>query len=231
MQRVIAGHSYFTDNGDTNMIKVRSRLRDTAIKYKVPFWQSEYSMLGDGFREGKRGRISAIDCALFLSKLIHYDLTVANATAWHWWNAWEPGDSESNTRYYLIALKMNPTNTEGDFRVTKNLWALGHYSRFIRPGMKRIHINREDKLNDLQAAKDVMVSAFTNDKETVVVAVNYTEADRELGLSIPGSRRIKSVKQYITTAATDENMRASSISSIKNLHLKPRSISTFVIRR
>lgn len=194
VQPVIAGHSYFTDLGDTTLVTVRKKLRDTAAKYKVPFWQSEYSMLGDGYKEGRPGRISGMDCALFLSKIIHHDLAVANASAWHFWNAWEPGRADINTRYYLLALQSNAANTEGDFTITKNLWALGHYSRFIRPGMQRVIINRSDTLNDIQAAKNVMVTAFTNDKEVVVVAINYTETLQKITLNVKGLKKIKSLQ-------------------------------------
>lgn len=40
LQPVIAGHSYFTDLGDTTIVTVRKKIQDTAEKYKVPFWQS-----------------------------------------------------------------------------------------------------------------------------------------------------------------------------------------------
>ncbi|MFC3366414.1 hypothetical protein ACFOG5_24860 [Pedobacter fastidiosus] len=36
-------------------------------------------MLADGFREGQKTDRSAMDCALFLSKVIHTDLTIGNA--------------------------------------------------------------------------------------------------------------------------------------------------------
>jgi hypothetical protein len=227
---VVAGHSYFTDNGDTNIVKVRSRLRDTASTYKVPFWQSEYSMLADGYKEGKKGKIPAIDCALFLSKIIYHDLAIANASAWHLWNSWEPGRADFDTRYYLLALKNNPANTEGDFTITKNLWALGQYSRFIRPGMQRIITNRSDNLNDIEAAKDVMLSAFADKKQMIVVAINYTELSKEISLKTPGIK-MKGVKQYVTAANADDNMKPYPINSIKKITLKPRSIATFVIDR
>jgi O-glycosyl hydrolase len=227
---VVAGHSYFTDNGDTNLVTVRSRLRDTATLYKVPFWQSEYSMLANGYREGKKGKIPAIDCALFLSKVIHHDLTVANASAWQLWNAWEPGSSDFDTRYYLLALKNNQANTEGDFTITKNLWAVGHYSRFIRPGMQRIITDRTDGLNDIQAAQDIMLSAFADKKQVVVVALNYTELTREISLEIPGLKK-KAIRQYVTSANEADNMKPYPVSGNKKVMLKPRSVTTFVINR
>jgi len=229
LQAAIAGHSYFTDFGDTGIVTVRSRLKDSAAKYKVPFWQSEYCMLGDGYKEGAKGKIPAIDCALFLSKVIYHDLAVGNASAWHLWNAWEPGNADFDTRYYLLALKNNAANTEGDFTITKNLWALGHYSRFIRPGMSRIVTGRSDGLNDIQTAKDIMLSAFTNEKDIVVVAINYTNSAKPISLEIPGVNKLKGLKHFVTTANPDDNMKALPLSSIKAITLQPRSINTFVL--
>ncbi|MEO5683244.1 MAG: glycoside hydrolase [Chitinophagaceae bacterium] len=226
---VVAGHSYFTDLGDSNMIKVRSRLRDSAAKYKTPFWQSEYCLLGDGYKEGVKGKIPAIDCALFLAKMIHHDFTVANACAWQLWNSWEPGNADFDTRYYLLALKGNAANTDGDFTITKNLWALGQYSRFIRPGMQRIVIDRSDNLSDVQAAQDIMLSAFTDDKHMVVVCINYTKAGKAISLSLPGSKKIKKMQQYITTANAGDNMKPYALASTNNIQLQPRSITTFVL--
>lgn len=228
---VVAGHSYFTDKGDTAIVTVRSRLRDTAVKYGISFWQSEYSMLGDGYKEGKSGRIPAMDCALFLAKIIHYDLAVANATAWQFWNAWEPGRPDVDVRYHLVVLKTNSTNTEGDFTVTKNLWALGHYSRFIRPGMKRIVTARSDGLNSTSTAQDVMLSAFAGKKELVIVAVNYTTLSRDIEVEALGVKKMKGIKQYITTASAEDNMKLYPLASLKNITLKPRSITTIVVKR
>jgi O-glycosyl hydrolase len=130
---LLAGHSYFTDSNDSNLVTIRKNLADTARKYNVDFWQSEYCMLGNGYKEGATGSRTPMDCALFLSKIIHTDLTIANATAWHYWNAYEPGNADRDNRYYLIALKPDSGFTNGSFTATKNLWALGHYSLFIRP--------------------------------------------------------------------------------------------------
>jgi len=229
IKQVVAGHSYFTDNGDTNIVTVRSKVRDTALKYKIPFWQSEYSMLGDGYKEGRKGRISAIDCALFLSKIIYHDLVIANATAWQLWNVWEPGNPQFDTRYYLIALKSNPLNTEGDFTITKNLWSLGHFSRFIRPGMQRIVTSRGDGLSDIQAAQDVMLSAFGSRTQTVIVAINYTSAHRTITLDLKGIKKLRLIKQFVTTADASDNLKPYPLNTIDNITLKPRSLVTIVI--
>jgi O-glycosyl hydrolase len=227
---IIAGHSYFTDIGDTTIFSVRKKLNDTLATYNGTFWQSEYSMLGNGFKEGKRGRTGAIDCALFLGKIIHHDFVVANAAAWHFWNAWEPGRADVDTRYYLLALKQNAENTGGGFTVTKNLWALGHYSRFVRPGMQRIIVTeRSDGLNLLQAADDIMLSAFSDGKKVIIVAINYTNIRKEIHLDLQGIKNIKSFSQFVTNADSENNMTRIVPQNRKRLILLPRSINTMVI--
>ncbi|RYE32131.1 MAG: beta-glycosidase, partial [Sphingobacteriaceae bacterium] len=231
VQQIIAGHSYFTDAGDSTILNVRNSLRDTAAAYKIPFWQSEYSMLGSGYKEGAKGKISGMDCALFLSKIIYHDLVIANASAWQLWNAWEPGNADFDTRYYLLALKTNAENTEGDFAITKNLWALGSYSRFIRPGMQRIITARNDSLTDLQVAQNVMLSAFADQKKVVAVAVNYTKSSQNIDLKITGINKAKTITQYLTTEQAEDNMRPIKLNSVKKIRLQPRSIVTIVIEK
>ena len=224
---VIAGHSYFTDNGDTTIVQVRSRLRDTAARYGIGFWQSEYCMLGNGYKEKATGEIPAIDCALFLAKMIHNDLVVANAGAWQLWNAWEPGKADHDTRYYLLALKPGATNATSDFAITKNLWALGQYSRFIRPGMRRIITSSKPAMSDIQAAKDVMLSAFTDGKKIVVVAINYTASDKTITLQLPAGYQQKNIHRYLTSATAD--MQPQQLKSVREMVLPSRSVSTVVI--
>lgn len=228
--RIVAGHSYFSDTNDSTLVHTRKTLADTARKYKVAYWQSEYSMLGNGYREGARGRRTPMDCALFLAKVIHADLAIANATAWHLWNAYEPGTAEYDTRYYLLALKPDPGFADGSYTVTKNLWSLGHYSLFVRPGMQRLHLKRSDNMSDLEAAQQVMVSAYKDGKgKVVVVAINYAMEDRPLQLDLSNARQIKSVKTYVTTASEKDNMRAAGVKSIREGFMLPaRSITTIV---
>ncbi|WP_221390034.1 glycoside hydrolase [Dyadobacter sp. NIV53] len=230
---LIGGHSYFTDKGDSSRIAIRQHVADTTKKYGVEFWQTEYSMLADGYKEGKTRKIPAIDCALFLSKVIHDDLVYGNASAWQLWNSWEPGSADFDTRYYVIAL--NPTNkeyTDGTITATKNLWALGHYSRFIRPGMNRLNVDRNDKLTPVQIAQDVMVTAYMNDKQLVLVAINYTTENRIFKPIISNFKFANEFDEYLTTADKDVNMK---FIKGKNLEagsvLPARSIKTLVLTK
>ncbi len=224
-----AGHSYFTDANDSNMIAIRRQLADTANKYKVDYWQSEYCMLADGFMEGTKKNRSAMDCALFLAKVIHHDLVMGNATAWQYWNAYEPGKADSNTRYYLIALQPNEKFTDGTFTPTKNLWALGHYSLFVRPGMHRLNITRADKTDEIEDAKNLMISAYANDKgKLVIVAINYSLKEQPLQLNNEILKKRNSCKKYVTTALKNENLKIYTQEINKPVTLPARSITTIV---
>ena len=173
-----------------------------------------------------------MDCALFLAKIIHTDLAVANAAAWQLWNVYEPGSADFDTRYYLIALQTNDSNTSGSFKVTKNLWSMGHYSRFIRPGMKRLVIERDDQLTDEESSADVMCSAYTDGKDkTVIVTINYLDEPRTINCKIRGGRKYKSLTIYTTTADPSVNMKPAAVSDLSRVVLAPRSINTIVLSR
>lgn len=231
--RLVAGHSYFTDEGDANIINTRQALAATARQHNVSFWQSEYSMLGNGYKEGSPGKRSQMDCALFLAKIIHHDFTVANATAWHLWNAYEPGQADFDTRYYLIALHPEPGFVNGRYTVTKNLWGLGHYSLFIRPGMQRLTVKRSDHLSLLEAAQKTMVSAYTDHKgKLVVVAINYALTEQPLALRLQHTSKIKTIQKYVTTATPEDNMKVTAVKNLKDgFKLPPRSITTIVLNQ
>lgn len=220
LSKFIAGHGYFTDDTEQNTIKIRQHVADTAKKYKVEYWQSEYSMLGDGFKEGGKDNRNGFDCALFLAQLIHHDLTEGNASAWQFWNAWEPGEADINPRYYLLALNTSADFKSGSFEITKNLWALGHFSRFIRPGMVRINLKETNK--------DLLTSAYYGEKKLIIVVINNSKVMKQLRLNIPGEK-FKTYKSYITIATVNENMKRYPGGGINDvLNIQPRSIYTFV---
>lgn len=229
---LIAGHSYFTDTPDTSLVNIRRNVKKEVEKYNVDFWQSEYSMLADGFREGKEGKISAMDCALFLSKVIHFDLTEANASAWQFWNSLEPGSPDFDTRYYFIALEPNEQHTDGNFYPAKTLWAMGHYSYFIKPGMQRVQLNTG--LTSESAAQKFMASAYKNPKndELVLVLVNYGDEELELEFKKAKIADYGTYEHYQTTENEKMNMKKVFEGSVPSqLRLSSKSISTVVLHK
>lgn len=100
--------------------------------------------------------------ALFVGRLIHNDIAVANAASWQWWTSLTRVDYKDGL-IYLDDGKSNGgtapdyVKNDGEFHDSKLLWALGNYSLFVRPGMLRIDVPNQ---NDLEAANDVMLTAY-----------------------------------------------------------------------
>ncbi|MGZ3872618.1 MAG: glycoside hydrolase [Mucilaginibacter sp.] len=220
VSKFVAGHGYFTDG--PNSAAIRQKVADTAKKYGVEYWQSEYCMLGEGFKEGSKDKRTAFDCALFLAKLIHHDLVEGNASAWQFWNSWEPGKADYNTLYYLLALTPSADFRAGSFEITKNLWAMGQFSRFIRPGMVRINL---DDAED----KGLLVSAYYGGGHMAVVVINNSMAAKAIRLKVPGGKFRKAYSYYITTDDVNNNMKRAAGRLNDMLNIQPRSIYTLVM--
>jgi len=231
LPRIIGAHSYFTELGDSSLISIRRHVADTAKKYGVDYWQTEYCMLADGFREGTKDKRSAIDCALFLSKVIHYDLTVGNATAWQFWNAFEPGKTDFDLRYYLIALQPDKDNKDGKYTPVKTLWALGNYSLFIRPGMHRLVTRQSNQLSEVEAAQQMMVSSFADEQGKIVVVINnYSQTDQVVKFDLKNFKKKMFYDKYVTSAGEKMNMKPYLSQKLTNNVILPsRSIVTLVI--
>lgn len=231
---VIAGHSYFTDNGNNQIVSVRKKVNDKVLLYPgLTYWQSEYCMLGNGYKDGI-DKPSEMDGALFLAKMIHNDLVAGNATAWQFWNTIEPSrNSGLAARFFLIGVTPNNNWTDGDLFVTKNLYALGHFSRFVRPGMRRLSVGRSDGFTDEQAASSCMVSSFVDGKtqRLVIVAINYSNQPETLHIKYNGFPKnfgLKQLKPFLTTSSVSENLKASKWITDSTITLPARSMVTLV---
>lgn len=160
----ISGHSYFTTSPFAASVSQREQLaRSVSQVSGLKYWMSEYCILGDNEGEIKgNGRDLGISSALYLARTIHTDLAVAQATAWHWWVAISPYDYKDGLVY------IDRQKEDGNFYESKMLWSLGNYSRFIRPGYKRVKI--EDPANNI-INKDFLYSAYKDASTGKVVSV------------------------------------------------------------
>ncbi|KJK48386.1 Ricin B lectin [Lentzea aerocolonigenes] len=118
-------------------------------------WMSEWSPNGTTWNENWDDG-SGYD-GLTIAKAVHTALTTGNVNGYVYWY----GASTGATRGLI---QMN-----GDgYRVSKRLWALANYSRFIRPNATRI---------DATSSGDLLMSAFRNTDGTIaVVALNNGNA-------------------------------------------------------
>ncbi|AWW33300.1 xylanase [Echinicola strongylocentroti] len=191
--QAISGHSYFTTSPFTSAVQQRKNLQRAISEVDdLEFWMSEYCILGNNGGEiNGSGKDLGIDPALYMARVIHNDLVIANASAWHWWLAISPYDYKDGLIY------IDKNKEDGDFEDSKMLWALGNYSRFIRPGFQRKGVVLDG--DELQSA-NFLVSAFSSPEadEMVYVIVNSGIDEVEAALAIDGET-ITAHQGYITS--------------------------------
>ena len=220
----IAGHSYYTTYPTASLVETRSRVREQlrSIDPDLELRMSEYCVLEDNPEVRGRGRDLGMNTALYVARVIHADLTIAEASSWSWWIAVSPYDYKDGLVY------IDHERTDGTIYESKLLWALGHYSRFIRPGMVRIDVERSDGLSPAGSIDGVLVSAYRHPDsgETVFVAVNQTSEEARVRMRGAGAEEYR---VYLTTAAEGNDLRlVGRQDAARALVLPPRSIATLV---
>lgn len=120
---------------------------------------------------------------LALAKTVHDYLTVAGVSAFIFF--W--GISMYNNNSGLIGLHVDDMT----YTVCKRAYAIGHYSRFVRPGSVRVETSHEEM-------EDINVTAFRGaNNEAVVVVINSSSDDCELSFEFSGVELID-LKSYMT---------------------------------
>ena len=210
--RGIAAHSYFTTSPLDTAIAIRKRV--AAALNGIAFWQSEYCILGNNAGEIDGSKVDlGMNAALYMARVIHTDLTVANASAWQWWLAISPYDYKDGLIY------VDKNKTDGAIQDTKMLWVLGNYSRFVRPGAKRITV----ELHDSTAVKNIFLSAYKNtDNSMDIIVIN--SGDTSASVAIQGKGIGTGGMRSYTTNAT-QNLAPAYISG-NIATIPPRSVVT-----
>lgn len=187
---IISGHSYFSTCPVNTLINTR-RLVAEEIKRVSPaleVWQTEFGILGnicDRYRGAPRR--TDIDYGLYVATVIHHDLCIANVSSWHWWLAVSPYDYSDALVYINSSTgSINPSAVKHDGEIldSKQLWALGNYARFIRPGMVRIGTEVTGIYSSQTAAEKLMVSAYKDVDQGKVVVVVINPEGTSKGLSV-----------------------------------------------
>lgn len=221
VSNAISGHSYFTTSPFSEAVKTRKLLADEIAQVSgLKFWMSEYCILGDnaGEIEGN-SRNLGIEPALYIARVIHNDLVISNASAWHWWLAVSPYNYKDGL-VYIDHTKMN-----GNFYESKMLWALGNYSRFIRPGAVRIDVQSAD-LDENKSS--LLVSAYTHPSDNQLVSVIVNSGKEAVDIKMDyGDVQLENIRLYNTSK--DDNLRLTNgISDGNSFTVAPGTITTLV---
>ncbi|NER17867.1 glycoside hydrolase [Spongiivirga citrea] len=231
----IAGHSYFSNSTTNQSLTQRKSLRSKieSTGGGLDYWQTEYSLLGTAYQQGQGiPNLEEIDYALWLSRIIHTDLVFGNATGWSFWTALNQSTfGDHPFRFNLILYEPNsngPSHTDGTFYDVKNLWALGNFSRFVRPGMVRFEVIDPDFTDDNASVENFMISGYTNStsKEVVLVVINNLEESRKIDFEGYGEVfEIEGNFFDIYTTSQSSNLKKST-ATYDNINIPAKSIVT-----
>ena len=224
----VAAHDYWTAYPPKLLVDIRTDLRKALEQngHQTKFWASEYCILEKNKEiTMEPSPIKSINLGLYVARIIHSDLALANASAWQWWTALSMGE---DVPIQLLPMKDSSTESikyDGVISPTKMFWTTANYSFFIRPGMKRIDVKPTHIVSDLEAATSLMVSSYTDNKEIITVIINYTDKEEQLDLKC---EKAKTGKLYVTSI--DKNLEYVGEHALKKLSIPARSVVTVVVK-
>jgi O-glycosyl hydrolase len=234
VEKIISSHSYGSQPDVAKLISNRNTIPSKLAAVTgntVKNWQTEYCILtGEDQTEGNV-RDLGINSALYIARVIHTDLAIGNASAWHWWLGVSSGDYKDGLVYITNQSgtmgALPETKSDGLIFKSKMLWAMGNYSRFIRPGMIRVDANLSGITNATAAATSMMISAYKNPttKELVTVVINYGTNEEKVKFS-GVNYTTSTIKSYTTDALRE--LQSGTVSATSSISVGPRSITTYV---
>ncbi len=217
--RQMVAHSYRTNTPVPYMRQIREQLRDSLARYGLKFWQTELCIMSNDQEIGGGGGYDfTMKTALYVARVIHHDLVFADAESWSWWRAVGEDYKDGLIRVY------SPDHLKSGYAVDSRLmWALGNYSRFIRPGAVRYDVSSTADFDPY----GVMCSVFKNvDGSWVAVVINYSDKIQDLTLRLSDSQ-ILQWQMYRTSDVSGETLKPIERTT-GSYQIPPRSITTFV---
>ena len=192
VEKLVCGHSYFTTSPESLLVKKRNDLHAEAEQYQLGYWQSEYCILGENAGEIKGGGVDlSMKTALYVANVIHTDLVTAHASSWSWWLSVSANDFKDGLIYLFNQDQKGEKDAnkyDADLFDSKLLWAMGNFSRFIRPNMQRIEVNIDQE--------KCKISGFRDKKKVVLVLVNQGESFKA---EIPEVKTNKKIDTFTTS--------------------------------
>ena len=224
----VAAHDYWTAYPPQLLVDMRSRVKEELAGNgrDTKFWASEYCILEKNEEiTMEPSPLKSINLGLYVARIIHNDLAVANASAWQWWTAVSLGEDVPIRLLPMEGATSETVKYDGIIEPTKMFYTTANYSFFVRPGMKRIEVKPQGaEVSDLEAATSLMVSSYTDGREVVTVIINYTDEEKPMELR---SGHAKKGKVYVTDI--DRNLEFAGKQQLTELVIPARSVVTVVI--
>jgi glucuronoarabinoxylan endo-1,4-beta-xylanase len=177
------------------------------------FWQTEVSGSGPHLPVG-----TGINNAMYYARMIHYDMIMARTNAFLYWWLWTNNLNDDNFPGALVQ------SDEDDIFPALRLYAMGQYSRFIRPGWFRIECDSSPL-----PGRRVYSSAYVNPKsnEIAVVFINETITPLSISLDLAGAEFSQLDIWRTSENEQLKNIGGQKVSRNTVVELTPMSITTF----
>ncbi|MFE1886104.1 glycoside hydrolase [Streptomyces diastatochromogenes] len=221
----LAHHTY--DNpSDAN----RAKVYETSKAAGKQSWSTEICCFGKGGTGWAQEYDPTIDGGLNLSRIIYKDFATAHDSAFQWWVALSEmigSDplAKNNDGWNDGLLYYDPnyaTTGNQTLYFTKRYYALGQYSKFVKPGSVAHNVTG--------TPDGVEVSTYDQGGKWVVVVNNHNTTDTALNLHFNSATPVRATQAVRTSA--DENWAKVATPAVKGgtatATLAARSITTYV---
>jgi O-glycosyl hydrolase len=183
-------------------------MKELGSQYGIPIWMTEYSLAprgGDG-----------LDWANLVHDLIVDHGVSAVDYMWGFFGEWASPSQ-------LISLKHHNKEYLG-YELTEQYYSMGHFSRYVTPGLQRIEATASDPA--------IRVSAFVGGQEVVIVAINndHTPKHVQLKFDSGATGAIAELRQILTDRASRwaELSPIRTRGAVAEASLPAQSVSTFI---
>ncbi len=204
---------------------------ETARTVGKPSWATEICCFGKGTTGWNQEYDPTIDNALLMSRIMYKDFASAHDSAFQWWVALASGygtdpAARNDVGWNDGLIYYDPdyaTDGNQTLYFTKRYYALGQYSKFVRPGSVAHNVTG--------APSGVEVTSYDRDGKWVVVVNNQNTTDTSLNLHF-NSRTPVRAAQAVRTSATENWAKVAEpdvSGSTVSTTLAARSITTYVL--
>lgn len=222
----LAHHTYNNPN-DGQLANVHETSRTVGQKS----WATEICCFGKGSTGWNQEYDPSIDNALLMSRIIYKDFASAHDSAFQWWVALASGYgsdpyTRNDTGWNDGLVYYDPdyaTNGNQSLYFTKRYYALGQYSKFVRPGSVAHNVTG--------APDGVEVSTYDRNGTWVVVVNNHNATDTPLSLHFNSKAPVRAT-QAVRTSATEDWAKVDKPSvsgGTVSANLAARSVTTYVL--
>ncbi|MEV6838257.1 glycoside hydrolase [Streptomyces sp. NPDC051133] len=222
----LAHHTY--DNPDDGRL---GNVYETSKSVGKTSWATEICCFGKGGTGWNQEYDPTIDNALLMSRIVYKDFATSHDSAFQWWVALAGGyggdpATKNDEGWNDGLIYYDPdyaSNGDQKLYFTKRYYALGQYSKFVRPGAVAHNVTG--------APAGVEVSAYDRDGRWVVVVNNHNTTGTALNLHFNSATPVRSAQAVRTSADEDWAKVAEPSVSGGSLSatLAPRSITTYVL--